>query len=120
MKSRRVSVLGRQGWHCEACDTAGLVRVTKGNGVWDVIRMIESDHVRASPNCPAPVRTIRVYSDGPKALKYPRRPRLFFGTYGTHRGAPCLWGTKDDALENKDQDERVYEFRVEMIREVKS
>ena len=51
--------------------------------------------------------------------RYPKRVRLLYGTYGVHRGAPCLWGSKAEALENCDVDERVYAFRVEMVREVK-
>lgn len=60
-----------------------------------------------------------VVAEAIEPLTYPKRVRRFFGTYGTHAGAPCLWGSKADALENCDTDERVYEFRIEMIREVK-
>jgi hypothetical protein len=58
-------------------------------------------------------------SDHPAPLPYGRKVRKFFGTHGTHPGAPCLWSSKAEALENREPDERVYEFYVEMIREVK-
>jgi hypothetical protein len=53
-----------------------------------------------------------------EALVYPKRVRRFFGTFGVHPGAPCLWASKAEAIENCEADERVYEFRVEMIRQV--
>lgn len=51
-------------------------------------------------------------------LKLSRVPKRCWATYGTHKGAPCLWETQADALENREPEERVYEVLVEVQREI--
>jgi len=53
----------RQEWHCEACDTRGVVEYQPHADVYTVVYAIADDHRDRSPNCTASVRTIRIIND---------------------------------------------------------
>lgn len=51
--------------------------------------------------------------------KLSRRPKRCFATFGAYAdGAPCLWDTRSDAIENREPEERVYEVLVEVVKEI--
>ena len=49
-----------QTWYCELCSKDGAVLVRDGAGVMEVAYAIEEHHREQSPNCPCPLRKLRV------------------------------------------------------------
>lgn len=49
-----------QEWTCEKCSTNGIVAVHKGDGVYDIVNRIRSQHHELSPECDNPVEKIRL------------------------------------------------------------
>lgn len=49
-----------QKWFCEVCDKEGSIPLKPHEDVMSVIYKIEDSHEAMSPDCPNPIRNIRV------------------------------------------------------------
>lgn len=56
--------MGEQEWICEKCTTNGIVAVWKGDGIYDVVNRIRTQHQELSPGCEEPVGKIKLFNPG--------------------------------------------------------